>query len=132
VKFLVDPNLPPARARWLASEGHEAHHVSDFGFEGMPDRAIWQHAAETHASIVTKDEYFVLLQALDRTGSPVVWIRIGNAAQRVLLRRLPSRWPAVVSAIERGEKKSSRLAESAKCADARKRRRIEQGDIRPG
>jgi predicted nuclease of predicted toxin-antitoxin system len=104
VKFLVDANLPPALARWLASEGHEAYHVSDLGLEGMSDRAIWKHAAETHASVVTKDEDFVLLQALDRTGPAVVWIRIGNAARRVLLRRLPARWPSVVSAIERGEK----------------------------
>jgi predicted nuclease of predicted toxin-antitoxin system len=104
VKFLVDANLPPALARWLASEGHEAHHVSDFGLEGMSDRVIWKHAVETQAAIVTKDEDFVLLQALDRTGPAVVWIRIGNAVRRVLLRRLPAGWPSVVSAIERGEK----------------------------
>jgi predicted nuclease of predicted toxin-antitoxin system len=104
VKFLADANLSPALGPWLASEGHEAHHVSGFGLEGMSDRAIWKHAAETHASIVTKDEDFVLLRALDRTGPPVVWIRIGNAARRVLLRRLPARWPSAVSAIERGEK----------------------------
>ena len=40
VKFLIDANLPPAFAEWLASEGHEAHHVSDLGLEAMPDREI--------------------------------------------------------------------------------------------
>jgi len=84
VKFLVDANRPPAFARWLASEGHEAHHVSDLGMTSMSDRAIWQHASDTEACIVTKDEDFVLLQALNRAGPAVVWIRIGNAAGRSL------------------------------------------------
>jgi predicted nuclease of predicted toxin-antitoxin system len=70
----------------------------------MADRAIWRRAIEMGACIVTKDEDFALLQALDRSGPAVVWIRIGNAVRRVLLERLPKLWPAVVSAIDRGEK----------------------------
>lgn len=104
MKFLVDANLPPALARWLASQGHEAHHVEDFGIEAMSDRAIWARARELDACIVTKDEDFILLQALDRAGPAVVWIRIGNAVRTILLQRIPAVWPAVVSAIERGEK----------------------------
>ena len=65
---------------------------------------IWKHACDIHAAIITKDEDFVLFQALERAGPAVVWIRIGNAVRRELLRRLPARWPAVISAIERGEK----------------------------
>jgi predicted nuclease of predicted toxin-antitoxin system len=101
VKFLIDANLPPALARWLASEGHEAHHVGDLGLEGMADRAIWQRARDMDACIVTKDEDFVLLQALDRAGPAVVWVRIGNAVRSVLLQRLPELWPAVVAATAR-------------------------------
>jgi predicted nuclease of predicted toxin-antitoxin system len=104
VKFLVDANLPPALARWLVSEGHDAQHVSDFGMEAMTDREIWARARENDACIVTKDEDFILLQALDRAGPAIVWIRIGNAVRSVLLRRLPILWPAVIAAIERGER----------------------------
>jgi predicted nuclease of predicted toxin-antitoxin system len=104
VKFIVDANLPPALARWLASEGHDAFHVSDLGMTSTPDRTIWQRAREISACIVTKDEDFTLLQALDPTGPAVVWIRIGNAVRNVLLRRLPGIWPSVVSAIEQGDK----------------------------
>jgi predicted nuclease of predicted toxin-antitoxin system len=68
VKFLVDANLPPALAQWLVSEGHEALHVADLGMQAMADREIWQHARDSRACIVTKDEDFVLLQALDRAG----------------------------------------------------------------
>ena len=104
MKFLIDANLPPALAQWLISVGHEARHVNDLGLARMPDRDIWRHARDQSACIVTKDEDFVLLHALDRSGPPVVWIRIGNAVRAVLLRRLPEQWPAVMSAIERGEK----------------------------
>ena len=104
MKFLVDANLPPALAQWLASEGHDAQHVADLGMAAMPDREIWKRAGDLGACIVTKDEDFVLLQALDRAGPAVVWIRIGNAVRNVLMRRLPALWPEVMSAIERGEK----------------------------
>jgi predicted nuclease of predicted toxin-antitoxin system len=104
VKFLVDANLPPALARWLESEGHEAQHVGDLGMERSPDREIWARARELEACVVTKDEDFILLQALDRAGPAIVWIRIGNAVRSVLLQRLPLLWPAVISSIERGEK----------------------------
>jgi predicted nuclease of predicted toxin-antitoxin system len=104
VKFIVDANLPPGLARWLTSQGHEAHHVNDLGMTSTEDRIIWRHARATGACIVTKDEDFTLLQALDPTGPAVVWIRIGNAVRSVVLRRLPGIWTSVVSAIERGEK----------------------------
>jgi predicted nuclease of predicted toxin-antitoxin system len=104
VRFLIDANLPPAFARWLASEGHDAHHVADLALTAASDRAIWDRAREMDACIVTKDEDFILLQALDRGGPAVVWIRIGNAVRNVLLQRLPALWPDVLRAIERGEK----------------------------
>lgn len=104
MRFLVDANLPPALAQWLVSEGHEAQHVSDLGLEAMPDREIWKRARDLDACIVTKDEDFVLLQALDRAGPAIVWIRIGNTVRSILFERLPILWPAVMSAIERGDK----------------------------
>ena len=104
MKFIDDANLPPALARWLATEGYESYHVNDLGMTSTADRKIWQCAREMAACIVTKDEDFTLLQTLDPTGPAVVWIRIGNAVRSVLLRRLPGIWPSVVSAIERGDK----------------------------
>lgn len=31
MRFLVDAQLPPALARWLCANGHEAVHVGDLG-----------------------------------------------------------------------------------------------------
>jgi len=103
VKFLIDANLPPALARWLIEQGHEANHVSEFALERASDRDIWRNAHEMNACIVTKDEDFVLLHAIDRGGPPVVWIRIGNTTRDALIHRLSPLWPGVVAALERGE-----------------------------
>jgi predicted nuclease of predicted toxin-antitoxin system len=104
LKFIVDANLPPELARWLTSQGHEASHVQASGLASANDHVIWRHARLNNACIVTKDEDFVLLHALDREGPPAIWIRIGNASTAVLLRHLPPLWLAILSAIERGDK----------------------------
>lgn len=41
MRFLVDAQLPPALARWLASQGHQADHVGDLGLAAAMDRVIW-------------------------------------------------------------------------------------------
>ena len=104
MKFLVDANLPSALAAWLASQGHDAHHLTELGLERMSDREIWARARDIGACVVTKDEDFVFLQAADPAGPPIVWIRIGNATKRVLMERLPDLWPAIAAAIARGER----------------------------
>jgi predicted nuclease of predicted toxin-antitoxin system len=73
VRFLVDANLPPALARWLVDSGHEAEHVTDLGAERFPDRVLWERARELGACVITRDEDFVLLHALDPRGPAVVW-----------------------------------------------------------
>jgi hypothetical protein len=58
MRFLVDAQLPPALARWLAAKGHEAEHVADRRRGAATDSAIWDYALEAAAAIVTKDEDF--------------------------------------------------------------------------
>jgi len=54
VNFLVDAQLPPGLARWLADQGHSAQHVNDVGLAGAEDFVIWNHALGVDAIIVTK------------------------------------------------------------------------------
>ena len=89
---------------WLVSEGHDAIHTKDIGYERAKDRVIWQYARVNDYWIVTKDEDFVFLQAADPDGPKVVWVRIGNAVKRVLLQRVARAWPQVVARLEAGEK----------------------------
>lgn len=104
MRCLVDAQLPPALARWLTAEGHDARHVADLGLAGAKDSDVWQHAIETGAVIVTKDEDFALRVQLGEGGPQVVWVRYGNVRRAELLRRLGVAWPEVADAVARGER----------------------------
>ena len=104
LRFLVDAQLPPALARWLAEQGHEAEHVYDIGLASASDRRIWDYAARQNAVIVTKDEDFVALRTVATLGPAVVWIRIGNAGTRTLIERLAPVLHLVERSIEAGER----------------------------
>ena len=67
MKFLVDAQLPPALAHWLREGGHEAEHVEDTGLREANDGAIWAHAVQSGAIIVTKDEDFAARSVQDAT-----------------------------------------------------------------
>ena len=54
--------LPPALARRLAAQGHQAEHVADVGMASSPDSAIWDRALAPNAAIITKDEDFALIE----------------------------------------------------------------------
>ena len=82
MRFLVDAQLPPALARWLAAHGHEADHVGDIGMQAASDSAIWDHALASAAAIITKDEDFARRKVMAGNGAVVVWIRLPNTRRR--------------------------------------------------
>lgn len=104
MRFLVDAQLPPALARWLAERGHEAAHVGDLGFLETSDGVIWKRAVETGATLVTKDQDFVALQSANPVGPAVVWIRLGNTSRRALLDGFASLLPDIECALAGGER----------------------------
>lgn len=57
--FLVDAQLPPVLAEWIATGTHKATHVFDIGLERAKDETIWEHARDEKAVLMTKDEDFV-------------------------------------------------------------------------
>ena len=108
MRFLVDAQLPPALARWMAAKGHDAWHVGDRGMQAASDTEIWHYALLSSATIVTKDEDFAQRKVLvaiatGRAGPAVVWIRLPNLRRRDLLVRFESILPDVVAALARGE-----------------------------
>lgn len=101
MKFVVDAQLPPALATWLRTRGHDAEAVREIGLREADDKAIWSYAKSTNAIIVTKDEDFALLA----TAAPevrVLWVRIGNVVNRVLLERFAQVWPQIAVHLEDG------------------------------
>jgi predicted nuclease of predicted toxin-antitoxin system len=72
LKFIIDAQLPPALARYLETCGHKANHVAEIDMRGAPDRSIWDHAKNSRAVIVTKDEDFALMRIWDPSGPAVI------------------------------------------------------------
>ena len=85
MRFLVDAQLPPALARALITEGHQAEHLEDIGLRQAKDPVIWDYALRHQAAIITKDEDFVDRFRRLQYGPVIVWFRIGNASKRTLL-----------------------------------------------
>jgi|SRR4051794_10945286 predicted nuclease of predicted toxin-antitoxin system len=103
MRFLVDAQLPPALARWIAANGHEAEHVADRGLARASDPEIWDCAVKLGAVIVTKDEDFAQRKTLNDGGPAVVWIRLPNTRRGDLLTWFDRAFPQIVQALARGE-----------------------------
>jgi predicted nuclease of predicted toxin-antitoxin system len=104
VRFVVDAQLPPALARWLVAQGHEASHVLDHGMLEAGDTAIWGEAERLGAVIVSKDEDFVHLRTLRPDGPALVWVRVGNTTRRELLAWFADLLPEIEQALLAGER----------------------------
>jgi predicted nuclease of predicted toxin-antitoxin system len=103
MRFIVDAQLPPALARFLAVNGHEAEHVADLGLQAASDSAIWHFALQEGAAIVTKDEDFARRKTLSDAGPTVIWIRLPNTRRRALLAWFDTILPDVLESLEHGE-----------------------------
>jgi predicted nuclease of predicted toxin-antitoxin system len=104
VNFLLDAQLPPALAHALREAGHSAQAVREVGLQSAADAAIWAHALQTHAVIITKDEDFVLLAQQGDAGPAVIWLRLGNTSNRELRARLLPQMPQIVALIQQGNR----------------------------
>lgn len=104
MNFLVDSQLPPALARWIATQGHTATHVLALGMEAADDSILWQHALAHNQVVISKDEDFVDRWLLRGEEVPLVWIRKGNCSNRALIEWLEPLWADAVSRLENGER----------------------------
>jgi predicted nuclease of predicted toxin-antitoxin system len=104
VRFLVDAQLPPGLAHRLTERGYPAEHVNRVGLGAHSDSDIWRHASQTGATLMTKDEDFVVIANRDPNGPQIVWIRIGNISNQALWQSLEPILDQIVQAIDAGEK----------------------------
>jgi predicted nuclease of predicted toxin-antitoxin system len=103
VNFLVDAQLPPALARWISGQGHQAVHAFDLGLHAADDAVLWRYAVEHHAVIISKDEDFVDCWLLSDRPAALVWVRKGNCSKQALLSWIEPMWPEVLKRLEQGE-----------------------------
>lgn len=99
MNFLVDAQLPPRLAEWLAEQGHDAAHVVDLGLLSATDRQIWAAAAANGQVLVTKDRDFIEWALEPNASVRVVWVRIGNVGNAALIGRLAAAWADVVGSL---------------------------------
>ena len=106
MKFLIDAQLPPALARWVQEQGYDVQHVKILGLGDAEDHVIWTQAMTQaitiDAIIITKDEDFAARAAREATAPVIVWLRIGNATNHVLIQWLEPRWTQIVSLLNDG------------------------------
>jgi len=104
MRFLVDAQLPPALARFLESRGHEAKAAREVGLREAEDLALWNFALAGGWVVVTKDEDFADRVLRSQTAPQVLWLRIGNSTNRVLLAWLEPLLPAAIKDLESGHR----------------------------
>ena len=103
MRFLVDAQLPPALARFLAENLHEdAAHVADIGLLSASDTAIWTYALEHGRVIITKDDDFQIRASVSKAHPQIIWVRVGNCSRRKLLSVFEQHWPTIVSELSQG------------------------------
>ena len=90
MRFLVDAQLPPALARWFGEHGFSATPVRELGLRDSDDGSIMNHAVSGEWTVVTKEEDFVARSLQHPSPPRIVWLRIGNCTNKVLLR-----WPVL-------------------------------------
>lgn len=95
MKFLVDENLPPALAKWLATRGHDATHVTQLNLGGRPDTEIIATAEASGFVIITQDSDY---DAIAADAPRVLRLALGNAPTAKLLEWLE---PKLDDAIQR-------------------------------
>lgn len=103
MRFLIDAQLPPRLARTLAARGHDATHVTEIGLATATDADIWRAAMERAAVLITKDQDFAISRGAADAGPCIVWVRLGNTSNDVLIARLVNSLAAIEDAIARGE-----------------------------
>lgn len=102
MKFIVDAQLLPALARFLASLGEEAIHVLDVGLLEASDSAIWDFAIKNNWIIITKDDDFQFRASVTSQPPQIIWVRVGNCTKQRLIEIFKVHWDALKHELEAG------------------------------
>ena len=104
MNFLLDNQLPVALAKRLVALGHESRHVLDLGLDKATDTEIWKHAATHSLVLITKDEDFLQRASLPDVPVQIIWVRLGNCRNIVLLGAFESVLTQLVAALQAGNR----------------------------
>lgn len=97
---MIDNQLSPRLATFLAERGHDAVHVMEVGLESAQDEVIWRWAIGQSRVVVSKDEDFLYLANRPGDQGRFLWVRLGNCRRDALVDAASKSLEAVVSAFE--------------------------------
>ena len=81
--------LPPALARWLAAQGHDAVHADAVGLGRSTDREILTRARQEARTVVTADlDYPRLLALTGAEGPSLILFRGGDWSEPDVIARM--------------------------------------------
>lgn len=95
MRFLVDAQLPPALARFLAGMGEEAIHVLDVGLLEASDSEIWNYALSQDWIIITKDDDFQFRASVTEQPPTIIWVRVGNCSKQKIIALFQQHWEVI-------------------------------------
>ena len=104
MRFLIDAQLPPSLQEFLRQRGHEGTPLRDLKLLEAEDEDVWHMANEQNMVIITKDEDFARRIRLGEPEPAILWLRLGNATNRILTQWLAGAWPDAINALQSGEK----------------------------
>ena len=104
MRFLVDNQLPIALARFLAGRGCDCDHVMDLGLGSATDSVIWRYAHQHELIVISKDEDFLYLAMRPEDKARLVWVRLGNCRNQVLLATFERSWPRIEALLNAGDR----------------------------
>ena len=65
----------------------------DAGLASATDSAIWHFANQNELIVISKDEDFLYLATRLEGKARLIWVRLGNCRNHVLLATFESSWP---------------------------------------
>ena len=99
MRFVIDAQLSRRLVRHLVEQGHDASHIFDLLSPSADDREIANLANKLDASVVTKDADFANFARRGYLQRTLIWVRIPNISDDILLQRVDKSLPAVLLAI---------------------------------
>jgi predicted nuclease of predicted toxin-antitoxin system len=76
----------------------------DVGLGSASDSAIWQYAHQNGLIVISKDEDFLYLATKPEDKARLIWVRLGNCRNQVLLATFERSWPRIEALLNAGDR----------------------------
>ncbi len=103
IEFIVDAQLPVALAKSICDAGYKAEHVGRALRLDAEDAEIWELAIQDTLVIISKDDDFAKRSKQAKNSPAIVWLRVGNIRNKILIDRFIKLLPQIVELIKQGD-----------------------------